>query len=39
MQSTMENLYNSLDMEAWTEARKSMSDTHFYNMTKQNLLT
>lgn len=26
------------DMEAWTEARKSMSDTQFYNMTKQNLL-
>jgi NAD(P)-dependent dehydrogenase (short-subunit alcohol dehydrogenase family) len=26
------------DMEAWTEARKSMSDTQFYNMTKQNLI-
>jgi NAD(P)-dependent dehydrogenase (short-subunit alcohol dehydrogenase family) len=26
------------DMEAWTEARKSMSDSQFYNMMKQNLL-
>jgi NAD(P)-dependent dehydrogenase (short-subunit alcohol dehydrogenase family) len=26
------------DMEAWMEARKSMSDSQFYNMMKQNLL-
>jgi NAD(P)-dependent dehydrogenase (short-subunit alcohol dehydrogenase family) len=26
------------DMEAWAEARKSMSDSQYYNMMKQNLL-